>query len=324
MKSPVTYLFVPGNRPERFAKALASGADAVILDLEDAVSPDDKEAAREHLARWLEAQPEARERVLVRINDSKTPWFAADVELLRRARVAVAMLPKAESAGQVDAVRAALAPTGQVLPLIETARGVSDAASIASAVGVQRLAFGTLDYAVDLDLSGDERGLLYPAATIALASRCAGIASLIAGVTATIDDDERLRRRRFRTRARIRGEAVHPSAASGCREQRTAANESRDRLGQACPRGSGDGRWGRTSRRPDGRPSCATQGEGDSKSRLSCTRHGTRGTHVPTASRLSCGQATRTVVIPRAVTRSDRVALPSRRTQEFAHLRLRI
>ena len=192
MKLPVTYLFVPGNRPERFGKALAAGADAIILDLEDAVSPDDKDAARESIARWLESQPDSRERILVRINDSTTAWFTSDAEMLRRARVAFAMLPKAESAGQIDAVRAALGSTGQVVPLIETARGVNDVASIASAVGVQRVAFGTLDYAVDLDLSGDERGLLYPATTIAIASRCAGIASPIAGVTAAIDDDERL------------------------------------------------------------------------------------------------------------------------------------
>ena len=51
--SPITYLFVPGNRPERFAKALACGADRVILDLEDAVAPDDKARARSHMAGWL-------------------------------------------------------------------------------------------------------------------------------------------------------------------------------------------------------------------------------------------------------------------------------
>jgi citrate lyase subunit beta / citryl-CoA lyase len=192
MKLPVTYLFVPGNRPERFGKALASGADAIVLDLEDAVSPQDKALAREAIARWLESQPGDPDRVVVRINDESTAWLDADVELLRRSAVALAMLPKTESAGQVEAVRSALVPAGKVVPLIETARGVSDAASIASANGVQRLAFGTLDYAVDLGLSGDERGLIHPSAAIASASRCAGIAAPIAGVTAAIDDDQAL------------------------------------------------------------------------------------------------------------------------------------
>lgn len=78
------------------------------------------------------------------------------------------------------------------MPIIETARGLLNVEAIASAPGVQRLAFGTLDYAVDLDLSGDERGLLYPSCRIALASRAAGIGAPIAGVTTAIDDEARL------------------------------------------------------------------------------------------------------------------------------------
>ena len=70
-------------------------------------------------------------------------------------------------AEQIDIVRAAVAADGQIVPLIETAQGVSNLENVASAAGVQRLAFGTLDYGVDLDLSGDERGLIYPAAQIA-------------------------------------------------------------------------------------------------------------------------------------------------------------
>ena len=79
-----------------------------------------------------------------------------------------------------------------VLPLIESARGVLNLAAVAAAPGVQRLAFGTLDYAVDLDLSGDERGLIVPATQIALASRCAGLGSPIYGVTPAIGDELQL------------------------------------------------------------------------------------------------------------------------------------
>jgi citrate lyase subunit beta/citryl-CoA lyase len=192
MKLPVTYLFVPGNRPERFDKALASGADAVILDLEDAVSPDDKDRARASVRQWIDAHGDAADRVVVRINDRASRWFDADLALVAKGGVRLVMLPKSETAGEIKAVSAALPRDGAVLPLIETARGVENVDSVAASPGVLRLAFGTLDFAVDLDLSGDERGLAYPAARIAMASRCAGIKAPIAGVTPAIDDDLRL------------------------------------------------------------------------------------------------------------------------------------
>jgi citrate lyase subunit beta/citryl-CoA lyase len=187
---PITYLFVPGDRPERFDKALASGADAVILDLEDAVAPDHKAAARAAIERWCDGGF-ARARTVVRINDAATPWFTDDLACAQRADVACVMLPKTESATQVAAVRERL-PQAPVIALIETARGVLNAEAIAAADGVQRLAFGTLDFAVDLDLSGDERGLQYGASLLALASRAAGIAAPVAGVTAALGDEAQL------------------------------------------------------------------------------------------------------------------------------------
>jgi citrate lyase subunit beta/citryl-CoA lyase len=192
MKLPVTYLFVPGNRPERFDKALASGADAVIFDLEDAVSPHDKELARANVREWMERHRDAAPRVVVRINDDATPWFDADLDMLRQVDTRFAMLPKAEGPEQIDLVRAGLSSQGLVLPLIETARGVHNVDAVATTPGVQRLTFGTLDYAVDLELSGDERGLIYPASRIVLASRCAGLAAPVAGVTPAIDDEKLL------------------------------------------------------------------------------------------------------------------------------------
>ena len=74
---PRSYLFVPGDRPERFAKALASGADAVVLDLEDAVAPAAKDAARDAVAAFLSGAGADQERCVVRINDEATPWFDA-------------------------------------------------------------------------------------------------------------------------------------------------------------------------------------------------------------------------------------------------------
>ena len=83
LPAPRTYLFVPGTRPERFGKALASGADRVVLDLEDAVAADDKPSARNTIATWLlGATPADRSRIVVRINDAGSPWFAADLATL--------------------------------------------------------------------------------------------------------------------------------------------------------------------------------------------------------------------------------------------------
>ena len=84
MALPTTYLFVPGNRPDRFDKALNSGADAIILDLEDAVDPASKDAAREAVGAWLDSGHAADGRVLIRINDDTTPWYGGDCALLDR------------------------------------------------------------------------------------------------------------------------------------------------------------------------------------------------------------------------------------------------
>ena len=186
---PVSYLFVPGNRPDRFDKALASGADCVVVDLEDAVVAADKARARADVAAWLGAHPDIRARVAVRINASGTDWFAADVDALRQAGAHFAMLPKADAAAGIARVGAALAVPRGVLAMIETARGVDCVDALAQAPACARLVFGTLDYAVDLGLSGDQRGLAYPAARMALASKLAGIAPPVWGVTTAIDDE---------------------------------------------------------------------------------------------------------------------------------------
>jgi citrate lyase subunit beta / citryl-CoA lyase len=191
---PRTYLFVPGNRPERFAKALASGADAIVLDLEDAVAATSKVEARNAIAQWSRGAAEAdRARIIVRINDAQSAGFADDLQLLRDARIPGVMLPKAESAAQVQAVRRAV-PDAHVLALIESACGVANAHDVAGAAGVARLVFGTLDYALDLDLdiADNSEGLVHAASVLAVASRVAGLSAPVAGVTPQIDDEGRL------------------------------------------------------------------------------------------------------------------------------------
>ncbi|MCY1429666.1 Citrate lyase subunit beta-like protein [compost metagenome] len=142
-------LFVPGSRPERFAKALLVGADIVIVDFEDAVEASLKAQAREHLAAFLGENPEAR--VWVRINGADHPEHAADLALCRELPgVAGVMLAKAESAEQVRYVATCGKP---VWPLIESARGVLALPEIAACAGVQRLTYGALDLGLDLGLS---------------------------------------------------------------------------------------------------------------------------------------------------------------------------
>lgn len=208
---PRTYLFVPGNRPDRFAKALASGADAVVLDLEDAVRPADKGAARDAVADFVRTVSNGeRARLVVRVNDETTPWFDADVALAVQI-AAIIMLPKAEQPAMIARLRSAC-PTILVLPLIETARGVLACESLAAALGVQRLVFGTLDFALDLNLSGDPIGFDYAASRIALASRAAEIATPVAGVTAALEDEAQLLADLARARAHGFGAklCIHP------------------------------------------------------------------------------------------------------------------
>ena len=142
-------LFVPATRPERIPKALDSGADGVIVDLEDAVAESLKAEARAHLDTFLNANQQAR--VLVRINAHQHEQQAQDLALCRRQPGVVAvLLPKAESAEQVEWAAACGKP---IWPIIESAKGLLELPAIAQANGVERLTFGALDLGLDLGLS---------------------------------------------------------------------------------------------------------------------------------------------------------------------------
>ncbi|MEK8051362.1 CoA ester lyase [Ideonella sp. DXS22W] len=188
----ISFLFVPGDRPERFDKALASGADAVIVDLEDAVSPAAKDTARAALDAWLAARPGDAPGVVLRCNGADTPWFAADLALARHAGVAAVMLPKSESPAAIARVTATRAGL-PVIALIESAAGLAQVRTIAATAGVQRLAFGSIDLQVDLGLRDATEDELLPwRLELVLASRLAGMAAPIDGVTTALDDAERL------------------------------------------------------------------------------------------------------------------------------------
>ncbi|MFC3607205.1 HpcH/HpaI aldolase/citrate lyase family protein [Stutzerimonas tarimensis] len=188
-----TALFVPASRPERIPKALAAGADAVIVDLEDAVEEALKEQARAHLDAFLNASPEAL--VLVRINSAGHHGHDADLALCRRhAGIAAVLLPKVESPEQVAKVAATGKP---VWPIIESVQGLLALQAIAAAQGVERLSFGALDLGLDLGLSSGtaaaERLLDQARYAILVATRSAQLAPPLDSVFPVIGDHEGLR-----------------------------------------------------------------------------------------------------------------------------------
>jgi citrate lyase subunit beta / citryl-CoA lyase len=190
-----SFLFVPGNRPERFAKALAAGADAVVLDLEDAVPPPAKPQAREALrSSWAELVG-APVPLVVRINTPGTPAGDEDLELLARlpGGPAAVMVPKAESAAMLGAV-SRVRPGVPLLPLVESAAGYANLATVAAAPGVLRLVVGHIDFVADLGLqcSDDERELVPLRFAVALQTRLNRLASAVDGVTVAVDDVARL------------------------------------------------------------------------------------------------------------------------------------
>lgn len=175
----VTALFVPGDRPERFAKAAGSGADIVIVDLEDAVAPENKEQA---LAAAVDALNRADLHALVRINPLGTASSKAEIAaLLNVARqpghgLLGLVIPKAEDSmalrnlsSRCDMLDLA------VVPLIESAVGVLGAAEIAGISGVTRLSFGAIDYALDIDAGSDDRFLDHARSALVVSSRAAAI-----------------------------------------------------------------------------------------------------------------------------------------------------
>lgn len=199
-----SYLFVPGNRPERFDKALASGADAVIVDLEDAVPPAQKDAARATVAGWLSAE----RPVVLRINAAETPWFRDDLALCGRPGVAAVMLAKAERADDL----ATLGTATPVIALIESAAGFDKLRAIAAAPNLQRLAFGAIDFQLDLNLRASFDELLFFRSQLVLVSRLANLAAPIDSPSTAIDDlaeveSEAQRARRLGFGAKL---CIHP------------------------------------------------------------------------------------------------------------------
>lgn len=183
--SAASWLFVPAATPRRFERAVGSGADAVILDLEDAVAVDAKDTARGDAAAWLADGGQA----WVRINAHGTPWHEEDVATLCDLPGLLGLVaPKVEDPRVLGRLTARLGPGKALVALVETARGVQGVADIAGTPRVQRLAFGSLDFALDIGAEHDDQSLLLARSSLVLASRAAGLPPPIDGVTTTVHD----------------------------------------------------------------------------------------------------------------------------------------
>ncbi|WP_419851432.1 HpcH/HpaI aldolase/citrate lyase family protein [Candidatus Poriferisocius sp.] len=189
-------LFAPASRPDMCAKLPRSGPDGVVLDLEDAVAAAAKAEARGQAR--AAADELCRQHpdlaIFVRVNPPGTEWFADDVAESLGTELAGVVVPKLESAAEVDRVRDALAEAGRghlrLLAGIETAAGVARAVDVVGHPGVQIAYFGAEDYITDMGGVRTDDGLevLYARSQVALAARLAGVPVLDQVVTAFGDD----------------------------------------------------------------------------------------------------------------------------------------
>jgi citrate lyase subunit beta/citryl-CoA lyase len=192
-----SWLFVPSTRPDRYAKAATSGADRVILDLEDAVAPHEKADARRHLGATTIPQ---RVPAYVRVNSARTPWFEEDLSVASSLPIRGILLPKAGSAADVEHAASRVPAHFAIVPIIETAAGFWNVLDVARAARVERLVFGALDFSLETGMHDADGAFDYVRSQIVLASKVAGIAPPVDSVSLAIDDYELLRREASRSR----------------------------------------------------------------------------------------------------------------------------
>ena len=188
------FLFVPGTRPDRFLKALNSGAGGVIIDLEDAVGIDDKEKARGLVRQaWADFSDPQKKQLVIRINAPGTQFYGADLALAEEINAPCLLIPKSESRDQINGA-AQILPTTAIIPMIETALGLDCLKEIANAQQVLRLALGNLDLQADLGMVCDEQEseLLTARFQLVFQSRVAEIPPPIDGVTPSTTDENRI------------------------------------------------------------------------------------------------------------------------------------
>lgn len=182
---PRTLLFTPGSRPERFMKAAASDAEAIILDLEDAVAEESKEDSRRHVVQFLESRPDIRQRIVVRVNSIDGLLGLEDIIALSRIRDAAdfsILVPKAEQPAELAALARVLQNAASEIRLgclVESALGVAQAVNLAGASGLlDFMMFGAADYAADLGQEVDTYRPDYARAALVNAAAARGIVAI--------------------------------------------------------------------------------------------------------------------------------------------------
>ena len=175
--APRSLLFVPGTNPERFDKAVAAGADLVCIDLEDAVAPGDKASARLAALDYLK---DCSQPVGLRINAINSRFGLEDVQALLAGAPSLhfLMLPKVESVYTIELVADWMPDTVDLVPLVETARGMTRVTDILAHDRVKCAVFGGVDYATDVGCELSWEGLLAPRHTLVTAAAATGVTLL--------------------------------------------------------------------------------------------------------------------------------------------------
>jgi citrate lyase subunit beta/citryl-CoA lyase len=205
----LTALYVPANRPDRFAKAVAAGPDVVVFDLEDAVPVDDKAGARGWAVAWIAAN--AHGPVEVRVNAPGTPWIEDDLAAVAAVPSVRIRLPKVESAADVRAVLEQV-PSARITALIESPIGLEKAFEIATAdPRVVAVSLGEADLSSALGVDGPA-GLAWARGRLVSASRAAGLGAPMMSVFPRVNDEEGLRASCLEGRALgfVGRTAIHP------------------------------------------------------------------------------------------------------------------
>lgn len=173
-----SWLLVNGSQGDKFAAAVKSRADIVVFDIEDAVAPKDKAAARDNVVRWLGAG----NTDWVRINGFGTPWWADDIQALSKSRLGGVMLAMVESVDHVTETAKRL-PDVPIVALVETARGLERITEIAAAKGTFRLAFGIGDFRRDTGFGENPATLAYARSRFTIAAKAGHLPGPIDGPT---------------------------------------------------------------------------------------------------------------------------------------------
>jgi citrate lyase subunit beta/citryl-CoA lyase len=205
-----SWLFVPATRIDRFSKAAASGADRVIIDLEDAVAADAKHDAREALAT---AAVPTSVPTYVRVNGAGTPWFERDVAVAATLRITGILLPKANSPDDVARAAERIPASFTIVPIVETAVGVWNVLPVAQAPRVERVVFGALDFQLDTGIHDEGGAYDFVRTRVSVASRVANVGAPLDSVCLSINDESKIaedaaRGRRFGCCGKL---CIHPN-----------------------------------------------------------------------------------------------------------------